>query len=168
MEWPILLIFFLNRFFLPFFPVPSFFPSFLFPFCLYVSRFLWEQEAGKKLTPLYGPGYTGMRNLGNRFELVGLVYTYDASISISHVWTGTTQAQEKGKRSFFSCARASCAFVVPVHTWLMLVLKCLCLRRTCKPAFWQRESKQTSMRTLRDFYSVRIFSTAATWTPSCK
>jgi ubiquitin carboxyl-terminal hydrolase 5/13 len=23
------------------------------------------QESGSKLTPLYGPGYTGMRNLGN-------------------------------------------------------------------------------------------------------
>ena len=28
----------------------------------------WDtiQEAGKKLKPLYGPGYTGMINLGNR------------------------------------------------------------------------------------------------------
>lgn len=27
----------------------------------------WDviQEAGSKLSPLYGPGYTGMRNLGN-------------------------------------------------------------------------------------------------------
>lgn len=27
----------------------------------------WDviQEAGSKLTPMYGPGYTGMRNLGN-------------------------------------------------------------------------------------------------------
>ena len=27
----------------------------------------WDviQEAGSQLTPLYGPGYTGMRNLGN-------------------------------------------------------------------------------------------------------
>ena len=28
----------------------------------------WDtiQEAGSKLQPLFGPGYTGMRNLGNR------------------------------------------------------------------------------------------------------
>ena len=49
-----------------------------------------------------------------------LVYTYDASIStsISHVWTGTTQAQaqEKGTRAY------ACARVALVHTWLMLVL----------------------------------------------
>ena len=50
------------------------------------------------------------------FGVKRLVYTYDASIStsISHVWAGTTQAQEKGTRA--------CACVVPVHTWLMLVL----------------------------------------------
>ena len=29
-------------------------------------------------------------------RLIRLVYTYDARTSISHVWTGTTQAQEKG------------------------------------------------------------------------
>ena len=69
------------------------------------------------------------------FQHLRLVYTYDASTTIStsmsHVWTGTTQAQaqEKGTRA--------CACVVPVHTWLMLVLAssrftrglCLCLRR---------------------------------------
>ena len=37
-----------------------------------------------------------------------LIYMYDASTSISHVWTGTTQAQlaqaqEKGTRYFFLC-----------------------------------------------------------------
>ena len=62
---------------------------------------------------------------------------------MSHVWTGTTQAQS---RVLFSCA---CACVFPVHTWLMLVFvlvlvlassrftrglclclcSCLCLRR---------------------------------------
>ena len=42
------------------------------------------------------------------------------STSISHVWTGTTQAQAP-----FSCA---CACVVPVHTRLMLVLNaCACI-----------------------------------------
>ena len=71
-----------------------------------------------------------------------LVYTYDASTSISHVRTGTTQAQAQA-RVPFSCA---CACVVPAYTWLMLVLAssrftrglCLCLRRTCKPAFSER------------------------------
>lgn len=33
---------------------------------------VWEwdamQEAGSKLEPLYGPGYTGLRNLGNRYK----------------------------------------------------------------------------------------------------
>ena len=28
--------------------------------------FVYRQESGKKLTPLYGPGYTGLYNLGNR------------------------------------------------------------------------------------------------------
>ena len=27
------------------------------------------QESGEQLVPLYGPGYTGLLNLGNRFEL---------------------------------------------------------------------------------------------------
>ena len=42
----------------------------------------------------------------------------DASIAttISHVWTGTTQAQTHARVPF------SCASVVPVHTWLMLAL----------------------------------------------
>jgi len=31
------------------------------------SLSLFHQEAGKKLTPLYGPGYTGLKNLGNRY-----------------------------------------------------------------------------------------------------
>ena len=62
-----------------------------------------------------------------------LVYTYDASTSIStcisHVWTGTTQAplaqaQEKGTRSFFLCLprpgshvvyACACACVVRVN-----------------------------------------------------
>ena len=51
-----------------------------------------------------------------QLTLLRLVYTYDASTSIIHVWTGTTQAQaqEKGARA--------CACVVPVHTWIMLAL----------------------------------------------
>ena len=28
------------------------------------------QEAGKELVPLYGPGYTGLRNLGNRYNFL--------------------------------------------------------------------------------------------------
>ena len=52
--------------------------------------------------------------------LLRLVHTYDASTSISHVWTGTTQARE---RVLFSCA---CACVVPVHTWLAHVRSYIC------------------------------------------
>ena len=44
-----------------------------------------------------------------------LVYTYDASTRISHVWTETTQAQEKGTRA------CPCACVVTVHSWLNAV-----------------------------------------------
>ena len=35
----------------------------------------WDtiQESGKKLTPLFGPGNTGMVNLGNRFILFSFV-----------------------------------------------------------------------------------------------
>ena len=66
--------------------------------------------------------FRGVSFWGNRkqspVQAVNLrpVYTYDASTSMSHGQTGTTQAQEKGTRA---CA---CACVVPVHTWLMLVL----------------------------------------------
>ena len=49
-----------------------------------------------------------------------MIYTYDASTSISHVRTGTTQAQEEGARSFFLRLR--------LCLWL-----CLFLRRMCKP-----------------------------------
>ena len=27
------------------------------------------QESGRELTPCYGPGYTGLSNLGNRWEV---------------------------------------------------------------------------------------------------
>ena len=28
------------------------------------------QESGKELTPCYGPGYTGLSNLGNRYDII--------------------------------------------------------------------------------------------------
>lgn len=42
----------------------------------------WDtiQESGKKLTPLFGPGNTGMVNLGNRFFFL-LILTLLSSLS---------------------------------------------------------------------------------------
>ena len=34
------------------------------------------QEAGKELVPLYGPGYTGLRNLGNRYNFLPNPYSF--------------------------------------------------------------------------------------------
>ena len=75
-------------------------------------------------------------------SLLRLDYTFDASTSISistsisNVWTGTTQAQAQekaGARSFFlKIVLASSRFTIGLCLYLC---SCLCLRRTCKPAF---------------------------------
>ena len=75
-------------------------------------------------------------------QLLRLLYTYDASTSIStsHVWTGTqAQTQEKGTRSFLLVLAlvvfASSRFTSDLCLCLFLFLcSCLCVRRTCKPA----------------------------------
>ena len=60
------------------------------------------------------------------------------------VWTGTTQAQAQARAGAWQRAQAQAclsAWVAPVHSYFFLRL-CLCLRRTCEPAFSMRSNRK--------------------------
>ena len=44
------------------------------------------QESGKELTPCYGPGYTGLSNLGNRYDIVWSEVTEMTSLRCAICW----------------------------------------------------------------------------------
>ena len=48
------------------------------------ARMEWDriQESGKKLQPLYGPGLTGLKNLGNTYECICADRKYDCHCSL--------------------------------------------------------------------------------------